>query len=259
MIRITTETSSFTLSEIASSLSTALDISVEQLTLAFHKVLNVKSTDELSLDRSKLTASSRDIKRNCSHIYTRGANAGIKCDKQALQNGLCGSHQPRSKAKLAESGSEEKIQCDAIVKSGQRKGEVCGKTCTQGTKCSSHLPKSQDKELSSPSNLSPIKCSPEQASPSADSPSRIKRRENDTAFDFHSDPIVLEDNIEWWKPQRNTEIDGKTYKQHRATRLLLSITNTQIKVSGLMVHGKPVWREELDNHILEWCKKSGLD
>ena len=130
--------------------------------------------------------------------------------------------------------------CPAILKSAANKGKICGRKIACDGYCTLHKPKtiveSKSKE-------------PEKS-----------RRLNNADFDFVSEkPKPFEDNIDFWrKGLRTTEINGKTYKQHRTTRLLLQIQESDICVKGLMHKGKPIWRESLGNTILDWCNKSKI-
>jgi len=230
MIRIVNETETYSLEDVAASLGTILGKTEQEIKDAITKVTSKKENN-----------------RGCSHIFNRGDKAGTRCGKTCNANGLCGSHQPRNKVQKAVS---EANLCDAVLKSGQRAGQACGKPSVEDGKCSIHK-----KVVINPSSSLNSSLSENLINQTKSQESNGRRPNNNLDFDFKGEAIPLSDNQAWWKPCRSTEIDGKVYKQHRSTRLLLINDN---QVAGLMVNGKPIWRGELENYVIEWCKKSGL-
>lgn len=82
-----------------------------------------------------------------------------------------------------------------------------------------------------------------------------------STFDFTSEPILINENIDFWACNRtnlNKNTDGKRWRYHTATGLCFE-DNDDFTLAATFIGGAVAWLDEIPEEVKEWARNSGCD
>ena len=82
-----------------------------------------------------------------------------------------------------------------------------------------------------------------------------------STFDFTSEPILINENIDFWACKRsnlNKNTDGKKWRYHTATGLCFE-DNDDFTLAATFIGGAVAWLDEIPEEVKEWARNSGCD
>ena len=103
--------------------------------------------------------------------------------------------------------------------------------------------------------VKPITVSPKTSAKPAAAP--VKK----STFDFTSEPILINENIDFWACKRsnlNKNTDGKKWRYHTATGLCFE-DNDDFTLAATFIGGAVAWLDEIPEEVKEWARNSGCD
>lgn len=194
----------------------------------------------------------------CTYTFTKGKNKGQQCGvKGCKKHAAKTAPSPVAAAVIA----EPLVACPAVLKSGKNKGNVCNKT-----RCKIH--KANEPERQSNQQQSVVNCQNHMSQ--GEKSLRIKLPVDVSAklvrhFDFNGMPVPVNiNNLKWWQMWKDYSHEGKQYKLHRWTKLVVEVIYNadNESVAALLLRGmhdkKFIPRDSLPEEVFVWCENSNV-